>query len=245
MSGAALITGSSQGIGLSIGLALASAGTAVVYHGHLPRPTSVPTSSPYIQTDLQDPAGATSLVAAAFAAHPSLDTLVLNAGGFFDVPFLEMTRAKFEATFKLNLEAPYFVAQEFARRLQAEGRGGCICVTTSTNGFQAESDSTAYDSSKGALVMLVRSLAVSLAPLGIRVNGVAPGLIRTPLTSGWMDTRPDLVSHYEKKIPLGRIGSPEDCAGAVAFLCSPAASYITGEITVIDGGLTIQQIGKQ
>jgi NAD(P)-dependent dehydrogenase (short-subunit alcohol dehydrogenase family) len=243
---AALVTGSSQGIGLAVGLALAAQGRTVVYHGHLPRPVSgVPATSPYLQADLLDPAGASALMDAAFAAQPALDTLVLNAGGYFDVPFLEMTRAKFDQTIGLNLAAPYFLSQEFARRLKAEGRQGCICITTSTNGFQAESDSTAYDSSKGALVMLVRTLAVSLSPMGIRVNGVAPGLIRTPLTSGWMDARPDLVAHYEKKIPLGRIGAPEDCGGAVAFLCSPAAGYITGEIIVIEGGMIIQQIGKQ
>jgi NAD(P)-dependent dehydrogenase (short-subunit alcohol dehydrogenase family) len=93
--------------------------------------------------------------------------------------------------------------------------------------------------------MLIRSLAVSLAPHGIRVNGIAPGLIKTPLNSQWLEARnSDLPAHYEKKILLGRIGKPEDCAGAVTFLCSEAASYITGEIITIDGGLTVVQIGK-
>ena len=242
----ALVTGSSQGIGLAAGLALSAAGHTVIFHGHLPRPpTGVPSDSDYIQADLLAPTGAGELMASAFSRAPSLDTLVLNAGGFFDVPFLDMSRERFDSTVSLNLAAPFFLAQAFARRLAAEGRGGAICVTTSTNGFQAESDSVAYDSSKGALVMLVRSLAVSLAHLGVRVNGVAPGLIRTPLTAPWMDSKPDLVTHYEKKIPLGRIGAPGDCGGAVAFLCGPAASYITGEIIVVDGGLTVQQIGKQ
>ena len=93
--------------------------------------------------------------------------------------------------------------------------------------------------------MMTRSLAVSLAPHAIRVNGVAPGLIRTPLSSAWMELRAhDLVKHYEKKILLGRIGEPDDCAGAVVFLCSAAASYIDGEIIVIDGGLTVSQVGR-
>ena len=101
------------------------------------------------------------------------------------------------------------------------------------------------DTSKGGLVMMTRSLAVSLAPHGIRVNGIAPGLIRTPLTQQWMEPRAhDLLKHYERKILLGKVGAPADCAGAVAFLCSPAASYITGEIITIDGGLTCTQIGK-
>ena len=93
--------------------------------------------------------------------------------------------------------------------------------------------------------MMVRSLAASLADRGIRVNGIAPGLIRTPLTSVWMEPRKnDLLRHYENKILLGRVGEPSDCAGTVAFLCSAAASYITGEIITIDGGLTTVQIGK-
>ncbi|MEQ2010528.1 MAG: SDR family oxidoreductase, partial [Limisphaerales bacterium] len=176
---------------------------------------------------------------------PGLDTLVCNAGSFFDVPFLEMTGALWDKTMNLNLRTMFFTAQAFARHLVREKRGGSIVIMSSTNGFQAESDSVAYDVSKGGLVMLTRSLAVSLAPHGIRVNGIAPGLIKTPLTSVWMETRAnDLLKHYEKKILLGHVGKAEDCAGAVTFLSSPAASYITGEIIVIDGGLTVQQLGR-
>ncbi|MEO6787562.1 MAG: SDR family oxidoreductase, partial [Chthoniobacteraceae bacterium] len=216
-----------------------------VFHGLQPRPENIPADAAYVQADLMQNDGPARLVAEAFAAQPDLDTLVCNAGSFFDVPFLEMTRERWERTLQLNLTATCFIAQEFARRLVAEKRSGSICITTSTNGIQAEADSTAYDTSKGALVMLIRSLAVSLAEHGIRVNGIAPGLIRTPLTSSWIETRADdLLEHYKKKILLGRIGTPEDCAGAVVFLSSSAASYITGEIIVIDGGLTVHQIGE-
>jgi NAD(P)-dependent dehydrogenase (short-subunit alcohol dehydrogenase family) len=242
---AALVTGSSQGIGFAAASALREAGARVVFHGLQPRPDTIPGDCAYVQADLMNDDGPARLVADAFKAQPQLDTLVCNAGSFFDTPFLEMTRERWDRTLQLNLSATYFVAQEFARRLVAAKRPGSICITASTNGLQAEADSTAYDTSKGALVMLIRSLAVSLADHGIRVNGIAPGLIKTPLTSVWMETRADdLLAHYKKKILLGRIGAPEDCAGAVVFLCSPAASYITGEIIVIDGGLTVQQIGK-
>lgn len=242
---AALVTGSSQGIGFAIAGALREAGAGIVFHGLQPRPENIPADSAYVQADLMQGDGPGRLVADAFAAQPELDILVCNAGSFFDTPFLEMTRERWDRTLQLNLTATCFIAQEFARRLVVAKRGGSICITTSTNGIQAEWDSTAYDTSKGALVMLIRSLAVSLAGHGIRVNGIAPGLIRTPLTSTWIETRTDdLLEHYKKKILLGRIGAPEDCAGAVVFLSSPAASYITGEIIVIDGGLTVQQIGK-
>jgi NAD(P)-dependent dehydrogenase (short-subunit alcohol dehydrogenase family) len=243
-SHAALVTGSSQGIGHAIGLGLRDAGARVAFHGLQERPECIPEGCAYIPRDLSQADAPASLIAQAFEAEPSLDMLVCNAGSFFDTPFMEMTRERWERTLALNLSATFFLAQAFARRLAEQNHGGCIVITSSTNGFQAEEDSVAYDTSKGALVMMIRSLAVSLARHGIRVNGIAPGLIRTPLTNQWMEPRAhDLLKHYEKKILLGHVGKPNDCAGAVVFLCSEAAAYITGEIIVIDGGLTISQIG--
>jgi NAD(P)-dependent dehydrogenase (short-subunit alcohol dehydrogenase family) len=241
----ALVTGSSQGIGHAIAMGLREAGAKVVFHGLPARPEAIPADAPYVSMDVTQPESPAALMAAAVEAAPGLDTLVCNAGSFFDRPFLEMTRELWDKTVQLNLTSTYFIAQEFAKRMVALGRPGSIVITASTNGYQAETDSTAYDTSKGALVMMIRSLAVSLADHRIRVNGIAPGLIRTPLNAVWMDSRAsELPRHYERKILLGRLGTPDDCAGAVAFLCSPAASYITGEIITIDGGLTVVQIGK-
>ncbi|MFM2141851.1 MAG: hypothetical protein RLZZ476_395 [Verrucomicrobiota bacterium] len=236
---AAFVTGSSQGIGAAIADGLEACGAAVVRHG-LQEGTGA-----YLKSDLSDLSDQSELIKRAFALQPGLDTLVLNAGSFFDTPFLDMTAAEWDKTVVLNLRATFFLAQAFARKRVELGGGGSIVIVSSTNGFQAEADSVAYDTSKGGLVMMTRSLAVSLAPHGIRVNGIAPGLIRTPLTQQWMEPRAhDLLKHYERKILLGKVGTPADCAGAVAFLCSPAASYITGEIITIDGGLTCTQIGK-
>ena len=239
---AALVTGSSQGIGLAMGNALQEAGAKVVFHGLQP---SVEGIASYVQADLMQNDGPQRLVDAAFELEPSLDLLICNAGSFFDVPFFEMTRERWDKTIQLNLASVFFTAQVFAKRMVTEKRGGSIVITSSTNGFQAEMDSCAYDASKGALVMLTKSLAVSLADHGIRVNGVAPGLIKTPLTAKVMESEDrTLLDHYEKKILLRRVGAPEDVAGAVTFLCSSAASYITGEIIVVDGGLTSCQIGR-
>ena len=239
---AALVTGSSQGIGLAMGKALQEAGAKVVFHG---LPDTVEGLSSYVKADLMEIEGPQKLVEAAFALEPGLDTLICNAGSFFDLPLLEMTRERWDKTMQLNLASTFFTAQAFARRLVAEKRGGSIVITSSTNGFQAEADSCAYDASKGALVMLTKSLAIALADHGIRVNGVAPGLIKTPLTSTLMESRDrSILDHYEKKILLRRVGTPQDVAGATVFLCSPAASYITGEIIVVDGGLTTGQIGR-
>jgi NAD(P)-dependent dehydrogenase (short-subunit alcohol dehydrogenase family) len=240
----ALVTGSSKGIGLAIGLGLREAGARVIFHGRSPRPGEVPAESTYLQVDLFQPDGATELVRAATQARPELNLLVCNAGSFFDVPFLEMTRDRWEKTMQLNLTTTYFIAQEFARHLVSRKASGAIVIVSSTNGMQAEADSTAYDTSKGGLVMMTRSMAMSLAEQGIRVNGIAPGLIRTPLTSDWLDARQELKKHYEKKILLGEVGVAEDCAGAAVFLCSRAARYVTGHVLVIDGGLTVGQIGK-
>lgn len=237
----ALVTGSSQGIGFAIAGGLREAGAAVVYQGLQDRPETIPADSGYVRQDLLEMDAPARLVEQA----GELDILVCNAGSFFDLPVLEMTRERWDKTLQLNLTATFFVAQAFARQCAGAKRPGAIVITSSTNGFQAEADSCAYDSSKGALVMLTRTLAVSLAPHGIRVNGIAPGLIRTPLTSTWLEPRAhDLLKHYEKKILLGEVGRPEDCAGAVVFLCAEAGRYITGEVIVIDGGLTVGQIGE-
>lgn len=238
----ALVTGSSQGIGYAIAQALHAAGARVVLHGKDPAAPALPEGSSYFAADLLELDAPAQLVRSAFAACPDLDLLVCNAGGFFDVPFLEMTVEAFQKTLDLNVRANYLVAQAFARELVARKRPGAIVTTSSTNGFHPEDDSSAYDISKGAIVMLTRTLAQSLAPHGIRVNGIAPGLIRTPLTAGLLNTPKQ--QHYEKKILLGRLGEPDDCAGAVVFLLSPAAHYITGQIIVIDGGLTLGQIGR-
>lgn len=237
----ALVSGSSQGIGQAIAQGLAECGARVIHHGLQPECSN----PPYLSADLSTAAAPEGLVERAFDIDPTLDILICNAGSFFDTPFLEMTEAEWERTMSLNLRATFFLAQAFAKKRVALGGGGSIVIVSSTNGFQAEADSVAYDTSKGGLVMMTRSLATSLAPHGIRVNGIAPGLIRTPLTQGWMEPRAqDLLKHYERKILLGHVGQPKDCAGAAAFLCSAAASYITGEIIVVDGGLTTTQIGR-
>lgn len=233
----ALVTGSSQGIGLAIGTALREAGAHVIHHGLTARPEELPAEAGYVEADLLDPEAPQILMDAAADA----DLLVCNAGSFFDVPVMEMTRDRWDRTLQLNVTSTFFLAQAFARQCIARGIPGRIVITASTNGFQAEADSCAYDVSKGAIMMLIRTLAVSLAPMNIRVNGIAPGLIRTPLTSAWTG---EMMQHYEKKVLTGEIGQPEDCAGAVVFLCSDAARYINGEIIVIDGGLTVGQIGR-
>lgn len=239
---AALVTGSSKGIGLAIANGLHEAGAAVVYHGNTSAPPAIPEGCSCVMGNMLDADGPAKLVADAFAAQPRLDLLVANAGSFFDRPFLEVDAGIWDKTMNLNVRATYFLCQAFAKELIARNRPGAMVLVSSTNGFQSEEDSTVYDSSKGALVMMTRSLSQALIEHNIRVNGLAPGLIRTPLTSGLGFG--DKAKHYEKKIFLRRLGEPEDCAGAAVFLLSPASAYIVGQIIVVDGGLTVGQIGR-
>ena len=236
---AALVTGSTQGIGYAIAGAMSEAGARVIHHGLEVVPEL---GSHCLALDLTHPGAPEKLMEQAIAAAPEMDILVCNAGGFFDAPFLDMEVAKWEQTFALNVRANYFLVQAFARHLVQKNRGGAVILISSTNGLQAELHSTAYDSSKGALIMMTRTLAVELAANSIRVNCIAPGLMHTPLTARWLDKNVAKRAHYEKNIPLGRIGVPADCGGAAVFLASNAAAYITGQVIVIDGGLTVSQI---
>ncbi|HWL54248.1 MAG TPA: SDR family oxidoreductase [Chthoniobacteraceae bacterium] len=234
----ALVTGSTRGIGAALADGLQNAGATVLRHGRTPEEGQ----TDVLLSDVSQPEGVDQLLKEAFEKAPGLDLLVCNAGSFYDTSFLEMDRDRFRRTMGLNVEHVYFLIQGFSKRLIAERRSGAVVIISSTNGFQAENDSSAYDTSKGGLVMMTRSLAMTLAPHGIRVNGVAPGLIITPLTS-WISKSPEKVAHYNRKILARRIGNAEDCAGATTFLCSDAASYIYGQTIVVDGGLTVGQIG--
>ena len=142
---AALVTGSSQGIGLAVGVGLRNAGARVVCHGLQERPPTLPEDVSYGPCDLLDPSVPSALVERAFILEPALDILVCNAGSFFDLPVLEMTRERWEKTMQLNLTATFFIVQAFAKRLAGKKRSGAVVITSSTNGFQGEADSAAYD----------------------------------------------------------------------------------------------------
>ncbi|MEO9593061.1 SDR family NAD(P)-dependent oxidoreductase [Rhodopirellula bahusiensis] len=171
---------------------------------------------------------------------PGVDTLVNNAGTFIDVPFLEMTTDRYQATMNLNVGAGYFLTQAFAKRWVTNQVAGRVLFTGSINGFLAEPDHTAYDTSKGAVASMVRSLCVSLAPHQIRVNSMAPGLVRTQLT--------DVVNHdaaieswMQLHTPNGQIPSPDACVGAAIFLLSDVAAHVHGQTLLVDGGMSAWQ----
>ena len=136
----------------------------------------------------------------------------------------------------VNLRGPFFLAQAFVRRLRDAQKPGHIVNISSVHEDMAFPGFTTYCCSKGGLRMMMRNLAVELGPLGITINNVAPGAIATPINKSLLEDKPKLDALLAT-IPLGRLGSPQDVAGLVAFLASDDASYITGSTFIIDGGL--------
>ena len=241
-----LITGSSQGIGLAAAKAFLAAGARVVLTSEKPR-ADVPEIEPlmrdatahYIQADLTREGEAEFLVGEAWLVLGGLDVVVNNAGTFREPPLLEIRKAHFDSIFSLNVWSALAVTQSFVKRAK---NGGRILFTTSLNATRSELGHTLYDASKGAMNSLVRQLALELAPLGITTAAVAPGLVETPLTDFGMTSDPAARAKVIEQIPLKRIATVEDLAPWFVFLASDGASYSTGSVFVVDGGLDAQQM---
>lgn len=179
---------------------------------------------------------ATAAAIMAADAEVALGTFVNNAGVALIRPLVEVTPEDYDRVLGINTRAVYFALQAAARCMIPRGTGSIVNIA-STSGFTAStSPMTLYDMSKGAVRMLTVTAARELAPTGVRVNGVAPGTIDTELTRAVASEGRSLDDLMSTRIPMGRVGQPDDIAGAVAFLSSAAASYITGHTLVVDGG---------
>jgi NAD(P)-dependent dehydrogenase (short-subunit alcohol dehydrogenase family) len=180
------------------------------------------------------------LYTAAISVMPELDILVNNAGTYIDKPFLDMDWETYDRTMRLNVAAPYFLTQRFARHWIERTIAGRVLMIGSINGRLAEPTHSCYDTSKGAIDAMVRSLCVSLAPYNIRVNGLAPGLVRTPLTS-IIDRDERFRRWMELHTPSGQVPHSDVCGSGAVYLCSDDAWHVHGQMLLVDGGMSAWQ----
>jgi len=190
----------------------------------------------WVTADLATPDGARRVFDAARERFGRIHLLVNNAARLRSAPFLKLDEEEYRASFEANLRMVYGLSLLVARHM-AEAGGGSIVHISSVGGLRAHRSLSGYDASKGAIDALTRSMALDLAPCGIRVNAVAPGAILSPPLT---ERKLQVYRGKSEGIPLGRPGTPEDIAAAVAFLASDAGSYITGQVLYVDGGLTAQ-----
>lgn len=242
----AVVTGAGSGIGKAVAVAVAEAGADCV-------PCELPEKMADLDAvceeiralgrkahpmplRLPDLERIDSLVAGAVAEMGRIDVLVNNAGINIPRDALEVTEADWDRVLDVNLKGLFFLSQRVARHM-VEAGGGKIVNMASQNGVIGYYRRAAYCSSKAGVVNLTRVLALEWAPHHVNVNAVGPTFILTPLTQSTFDD-PALREDVLKRIPLGRVGQPEDVVGAVVFLSSPAADLITGHTLLVDGGWT-------
>jgi NAD(P)-dependent dehydrogenase (short-subunit alcohol dehydrogenase family) len=240
----AIVTGGKRGIGREIALALAGAGadvavcTRVVEDGGLEAVVEeikrLGRRSLGIQADTSRKADVERVVQKVMDQFGHIDILVNNAGALIKAGFLEMSEDVWDKHMEVNLKGYYLCSQAVAKRM-VERKKGCIINIASDLAFKAVPGMSAYCVSKAGIIMLTRALAHELGQYGIRVNAIAPGMIRTELSRpNWSD--PDFLKFYETITPLGRVGELSDIAGAALLLASNASSYISGSTILVNGG---------
>jgi NAD(P)-dependent dehydrogenase (short-subunit alcohol dehydrogenase family) len=241
----AIVTGATEGIGLAIARAFVQEGARIVALARRPEPgtrlaAELGKACAFVQGDVAEPETADRAITAAERTFGPLDILVNNAGlDLSGVPLLETTEAQARTIFDVNVFGALLLLQTAARAMA--GRSGSIVNVTSRLAHVGLAGSSVYGASKGALASLTRGAAVELAPLGIRVNEVAPGLTETPMIRDWISAQEDhgtFRREREASIPQGRFAAPEDVAAAVVYVASDAARSVTGACIAIDGGYT-------
>lgn len=241
----AVITGSTQGIGRGIAARFAREGADIVIAGRVDDGKARETEN-LVQAegrrfytfagDISDISNCQRLIDEAVEHFGRVDILVNNAGVERFALFGDITEEHYDQTMGVNLKGAFFTAQAFVKHVQARGQGGKIINTSSVHEELPFPGFTSYCASKGGMKLMMRNLAIELAPLGITVNNVAPGAIETPMNHDLLNS-PEKLQALLANIPLNRLGKPEDVAGVAAFLASSDADYVTGSTFCVDGGL--------
>lgn len=237
----ALITGSGRGIGREIALKMASQGASVVISDidektmketcEEVKALGVPSIA--VRMDISDGESVAGAVDAVLAEFGRIDILVNNAAIFKKAPFLAMTAGEWQQTVDINLTGLFNVTRAVAPHM-AENRSGSIISIASVDAFQGCRDYSHYAMTKAGVVGLSRTLAQELGPYNLRVNVIAPGIMLTEMTRDRVEAN---MEAYLAKVPIGRIGVPEDIANAALFLASDMSSYITGQVIHVNGGM--------
>src|SRR5215216_658676 len=240
----AIVTGAGSGIGRAVALGFAREGAGVVVADVDPewaRATALAIGEAgglalAVQVDVSSKASVEALLGAALSRFERIDILFNNAGVSSRAPFLEMTEEEWDRVLGVNLKGQFLVGQAVARQMVAHGGGGSIINTSSQLAEGAANPRSAhYLASKGGSRMLTRGMAVDLAPHGIRVNALAPGVTVTNLTRQRLEDDAEWRRVALERIPLGRFGEPDDLVGACIFMASDESRYMTGATLVVDG----------
>ena len=237
-----VVTGAARGMGLATAQRFHAEGATVVMFDldgdELARAAAgLGSRAITVVGDVSRRADVRAAVEACVAGAGHIDVCVAHAGTAAVGPLLELADETWQHVLAVNLTGVFLCTQEAGRPMAARG-SGAIVVTSSINGFHVERGMAVYNTSKGGVDAFVRSAAMDLGPLGIRVNAVAPGVVNTRIARFVIED-PVLGPQYLKTIPLGRFGEPPDVAATVRFLASDEAGYITGQTLVVDGGQTL------
>jgi 2-deoxy-D-gluconate 3-dehydrogenase len=251
----AAVTGGAMGIGLGIVKRLSEAGASVLIvdmnfdcaKTEAEALAAGGAKAACLQVDVTAPDAGAKIVDAMVSNFGGIDILFNNAGVYPTVPMLTMEPAMFDKVIAINLKALAFISKAVGQKMVDQGRGGKIINTASVDGIHPSMVGlAAYDASKGGVIMFTKNFALEMGKYGVSVNAIAPGGISTPGTAAPLEgsgMTPEqmkaMMDAFTARIPMGRMGEPDDIGKVAAFLASSASDYMTGEVVVVDGGMLL------